>query len=137
MAYLAVLEPCTFKSRLTLDELTKAFREFAEERAAASLREYHNLKSYSFREENGLIHLVPPANSPIGTHYCDRLLAEFISHVIERGHWTTLELVGEDGQRWGYFITAGKVRPLGWLKVVWKGRRPIPIERATARLRRK
>ena len=137
MAYLAVLEPCAFKSRLTLDELKKALRDFAEERDTASVRESHSLKNYSFREEDGMVHLVPPGSSPVGTHYCDRLLAEFISSVIERGYWTTLELVGEDGQRWGYFITAGKVEPLGWLKVVWKGQKPVPLERATARLKRK
>jgi hypothetical protein len=51
-------------------------------------------------------------------HYADRELAQFISSVIADGRFCILEFDGEDGERWGYYITVAVVKDIEYVRMV-------------------
>jgi|GEM_PF-2274204 len=51
-------------------------------------------------------------------HYADKALAQFISSVIAGDAECMLEFDGENGERWGYYITAGMVKDIEYVRMV-------------------
>ena len=125
MGYYSMMEPCSFKSRLSQEEIEERFKAFLEAREGD--RGY--LEFYSFRRfPDGTVEVVPEGGDYFAKHYASDALAEFISAVIAPGHHALLEFTGEDGERWGYLITPGRVEEVIYLRCVRRNGRLAPVE---------
>jgi len=74
------------------------------------------LEQYSFEKDtDGTIRL--ETEDYCSKHYSDGELAQFISTIIEEGHFI-LEFVGEDNSVWGYYITPNSVKEIEYIRMV-------------------
>lgn len=126
------MRPCTFETDYTPEELERKFEEFAA-KVDEEMRSW--LLQYCFEPlGDGSVEVLPRDGDYYGKHYACKYLARFISTVIRPGTYALLEFVGEDDECWGYFITAGRVDPLAYVRCVCRDGKEILLEEAIKEL---
>lgn len=134
MGYYSTITPFSFYSELSLEDIKKAYIEFAYGLEGASDRAY-------------MLSSDPPSTEPFyvfgvaevfevfddgihlpcyelvmedyyAKHYADRRLAEFVSTVIAPCDDTTIEFDGEDGEKWGYLVLRDTVETIEYTRRV-------------------
>ena len=122
MGYYSEITYFEFKTNLSEQEFHRAKRKFldeiSDEYEKAFVRDY--LESLNY--DDGIVSYDP--EDYYAKHYHIEKLAEFVSKVIVSSDEAYFELRGEDGERWGYRITRGKVQELVEVS------RLIPVEEA-------
>lgn len=120
MGYYSTINAFDFQSKLTPEELKEAQADFGNS-PDEKTRSYFADGVYSFEkvsEDQGLYEYELSMSDYFTKNYAYRELAEFISTVIAPGTHTVIELVGEEGERWGYLVFPGEVHKIEYVEKV-------------------
>lgn len=120
MGYYSTINAFDFQSELTPKELQDAQADFGK-KLDERTRPYFADGFYSFEkvsEDQGLYEYELFMSDYFAKNYAYQELAEFISTVIAPGTHTVIELVGEEGERWGYLVLPGEVHKIEYVEKV-------------------
>ena len=117
MGYTSILNSGpAFRAKIGITEVLKSWEKFKADKKGVN--QVHVLDLYSFiptyEARDDIIEIW--MDDWDAKHYDDDILAEFISTIIHPASYTYLTFDGEDGSKWGYWITSGQVR---FLESVW------------------
>jgi hypothetical protein len=105
-----------FKTKIGITEVLKSWTKFKADMDDANLIQGLDLYSFIPTYENRDDVIEIWMDEWDTKHTQDERLAEFISMIIHPVSYTYLTFDGEDGAKWGYWITSGEVQ---FLEAVW------------------
>ena len=125
MGYYSVMHRGDFRSNLSLKELQgklarpRKDKRFSEISDDVVLSEQYSIQEIELpKNDSGRFEIIPKDEDFCGKHYNHEELAQYLSEVIVPGEHAHLEFDGEDGNKWGWLIFAGEVKPVEYIATV-------------------